>query len=95
MRKVYPVTSRFVLEQNIFACEKIEHCFYSCVEVCTGDLSRYVLFSASSITTKRKFVFNADLQNVASVGKRTIPTERPSLVGEVSASFRGKAIYIH
>jgi hypothetical protein len=36
MSKVYPVTSRFILDQRIVAYKEIEHCFHSWAAVCTG-----------------------------------------------------------
>jgi hypothetical protein len=44
-----------------------------------GVLSQLILYSCSDIKLK--------LNSVALVRKRTIPTERPPLVGEVSANF--------
>jgi hypothetical protein len=36
MSKVYPVTSRFILDQRIVACKGIENCFHSCAAFFTG-----------------------------------------------------------
>jgi hypothetical protein len=36
VNKVYPVTSRFILDQRIVAFKEIEPCFHSCAEICTG-----------------------------------------------------------
>jgi hypothetical protein len=36
MGEVYPVTSRFILDQGIVAFKEMEHCFHICAAVCTG-----------------------------------------------------------
>jgi hypothetical protein len=43
----------------------------------------------NKMTMSNRYEENKKLNSVALVRKRTIPTERPPLVGEVSANFSG------
>jgi hypothetical protein len=46
-------------------------------------------YSSSTLLTTARHVFSEQPYPGALVRKRTIPTERPPLVGEVSANFSG------
>jgi hypothetical protein len=70
MSKAYPVTSCFILEQNIVAYKEIEHCFHSHAAVCTGIwLVLSCLVEVASLPIS-KCIFNADLQKEYSFIKK-------------------------
>jgi hypothetical protein len=55
----------------------------------SGTTKLFYIIEQSHTKTKKK-----NLNSVALVHKRTIPTERPRLVGEISANFEGRGCHV-
>jgi hypothetical protein len=57
MRKVYPFTRLFILDQRTVMYKEIEHCFQLCCSL-HGDLTRCVLFSChQNVSAYSKHIF--------------------------------------
>jgi hypothetical protein len=81
------------LKHRIYAdtTNAITMCLFSIVEI-TGDRRLNIISSFSRTKRPRsnmQELIYKETNSVALVRKRTIPTERPLLVGEVSANFSG------